>query len=152
MGGALVFLTIAGGFFGFMLTLAFLPARIRARRRVRDYGWPIETDIPVPFFDVLLRLIWGVIIFAALIACAFATLAVVVASLPLIFGYRLTLPEAVRGLLTIELIASIVIGASLVVGLALFISVLIAELISERKSPSLDELHEHPAWHAEERS
>lgn len=138
-GGVLVFLTIVGGFFGFMFVLAFLTANARAPRRVRDYGWPPETDVPAPFLDLLLRLVWGVVIVAALMTWPLATLTLVVAAIPVVFGSQLGLPEILRDFLTAEFIYGIVIAASLVVGLVLFMSLLIGELISERKRRFLDE-------------
>jgi hypothetical protein len=142
-GGALVFLTIAGGFFGFMLLLAFLTVSIRAPRRIRDYGWPIETDARVPVLDVLLGLVWGVIIVAALLSWPLTALAIIVASIPFVFGSELMLPEILRDVLTAELVYAIVIAASLVVGLALFVALLVSDLIGERlsarKRPFVDE-------------
>lgn len=138
-GGVLVFLTIVGGFFGFMFVLAFLTASARAPRRVRDYGWPLETGEPAPFLDLLLRLVWGVVIVAALMTLPLAALSLVVAAIPVVFGSQLGLPEILRDFLTAEFIYGIVIAASLFVGLVLFISLLIGELISERKRRFLDE-------------
>jgi hypothetical protein len=138
-GGALVFLTIVGGFFGFMFVLAFLTTTARTPRRVRDYGWPLETEMPAPFMDLLLRLVWGVIIVAALMTWPVAVLAFVVALIPFVFGSHLGLPEVLRNFLTAEVIYGVVIAASLVVGVALFMSLLIAELISERRNGRLDE-------------
>jgi hypothetical protein len=153
-GGTLVFLTIAGSFFGFMLLLALLSVSIRAYRSVRGEGWPDLRDLPVAILDVLLMLVWGVIILAAFMACAVAVLALVVASISFTFASELALPEILRKLLTIELIYGIVIGASLAVGLALVIPVLINELISERKSTSgegrLEELREQASREPEE--
>ncbi len=138
-GGVLAFLTIVGGFFGFMFVLAFLTARARAPRRIRDYGWPIETDEPVPFLDLLLRLVWVVVIVSALMTWPLAALALVVASIPFVLGYQVSPPEILRNLLTAELVYGVVIAASLVVAIVLFMSLLVGEFLSERKSRVLDE-------------
>jgi hypothetical protein len=138
-GGALVFLTIVGGFFGFMFVVAFLTTSARTPPRVRDYGWPIETEMPAPVLDLLLRLVWGVVIVAALMTLPLAALAFIVALIPLIFGSHLGLPEVLRNFITAEVVYGIVIAASLVVGVALFMSLLVAELISERKNRHLAE-------------
>jgi hypothetical protein len=149
-GGTLVFLTIVGCFFGFMLLLALLTASIRSYRGVRGDGWPNLRDMPVAILDVLLMLVWGVIVLAAFMACAVAVLAVAVASISFTFASELKLPEILRELLTIQLIYGIVIGASLAVGLALLIPLVISELISERKSASLQERLEDEYEQAEE--
>lgn len=122
-----------------MFVLAFLTASARSPRRVRDYGWPLETGEPAPFLDLLLRLVWGVVIVAALMTLPLAALSLVVASIPWIFGSQLGLPGILRDFLTAEFIYGIVIAASLVVGLVLFMSLLIGELLSERKRRFLDE-------------
>lgn len=139
-GEVLAFAMLVVSFFGFMFVLAFLTARARAPRRVRDYGWPIETDEqPVAFLDLLLRLVWVVVIVSALMTWPLAALALVVASIPFILGYQLSPPEILRNLLTAELVYGVVIAASLVVAIALFMSLLVAEYISERKGRPLDD-------------
>jgi hypothetical protein len=144
-GGALAFLTIVGGFFGFMFVLAFVTARARAPRRIRDYGWPIETDEPVSFLDLLLRLVWVVVIVSALMTWPLAALALAVAAIPFVLGYQVSPPEILRNLLTAELVYGVVIAASLVVAIVLFMSLLAAELISERRGRLLDESQLVPA-------
>jgi hypothetical protein len=132
-GGTFVFLTIVGSFFSFMLLLALLAAHVRSSRSVQGDEWPNVSDIQATFLEVLLMLVWGVIIFAALMACAIAVLTLAVASISFTFASKLTLSGTLPHLLTIQLIYGIVIGASLVVGLALLIPLLISEL-HERQS------------------
>jgi hypothetical protein len=138
--GVLAFLTIVGSFFLFMVVLALVTASTRASRRVYDHGWPIKTDPPVSFMDLLLQLVWGVVVVAALMTWPVAILAFVVVSMPFIFGSHLSLPEVLRDLLTAEIVYGIVIAASLLVGIALFVSLLIGELISVRKHRIPDDL------------